>query len=99
MLLLQAKTTSCFKSPLGKLLLIYICIFHVLSHLLLIYICKLHWNLNRAYTSPKNIFIEGDASSASYFLAGAAITGGTVTVFGCGSESIQGDARFAGEFF
>ena len=28
----------------GKLLLIYICIFHVLSHLLLIYICKLHWN-------------------------------------------------------
>ena len=29
---------------LGKLLLIYICNFHVLSHLLLIYICKLHWN-------------------------------------------------------
>ena len=28
----------------GKLLLIYICNFHVLSHLLLIYICKLHWN-------------------------------------------------------
>ena len=27
----------------GKLLLIYICNFHVLSHLLLIYICKLHW--------------------------------------------------------
>lgn len=31
----------------------------------------------------------GDASSASYFLAGAAITGGPVTVFGCGSESVQ----------
>ena len=31
------------------------------------------------YTSPGHMFIEGDASSASYFLAGAAITGGTVT--------------------
>ena len=41
------------------------------------------------------MFIEGDASSASYFLAGAAITGGTVTVYGCGKDSIQGDARFA----
>ena len=29
----------------GKLLLIYICNFHVLNHLLLIYICKFHWNL------------------------------------------------------
>jgi 3-phosphoshikimate 1-carboxyvinyltransferase len=47
------------------------------------------------YKSPKQIFIEGDASSASYFLAGAAITGGPVTVYGCGSESVQGDARFA----
>ena len=28
----------------GKLLLIYICYFHVLNHFLLIYICKLHWN-------------------------------------------------------
>ena len=47
------------------------------------------------YKSPGNVFIEGDASSASYFLAGAAITGGPVTVYGCGSESVQGDARFA----
>ena len=31
----------------GKLLLIHICNFHVLSHLLLIYICKFHWNLHR----------------------------------------------------
>ena len=30
----------------GKLLIIYICNFHVLSHLLLIYICKLHWNIS-----------------------------------------------------
>lgn len=47
------------------------------------------------YTSPKQFFIEGDASSASYFLAGAAITGGSVTVHGCGKDSVQGDARFA----
>lgn len=47
------------------------------------------------YTSPDTILVEGDASSASYFLAGAAITGGTVTVRGCGSESVQGDVAFA----
>lgn len=47
------------------------------------------------YISPKEIYIEGDASSASYFLAGAAITGGPITVYGCGADSIQGDARFA----
>jgi 3-phosphoshikimate 1-carboxyvinyltransferase len=47
------------------------------------------------YQSPGSIFVEGDASSASYFLAGAAITGGSVTVKGCGTESMQGDARFA----
>ncbi|KAL7464812.1 hypothetical protein ACHAXS_010586 [Conticribra weissflogii] len=47
------------------------------------------------YTSPKSILVEGDASSASYFLAGAAITGGTVTVRGCGSDSVQGDVAFA----
>jgi pentafunctional AROM polypeptide len=38
--------------------------------------------------------IEGDASSASYPLAMAAITGGTVTVSNLGSRSIQGDAKF-----
>jgi len=47
------------------------------------------------YTSPESILVEGDASSASYFIAGAAITGGTVTVRGCGSESVQGDVAFA----
>ena len=40
-------------------------------------------------------FVEGDASSASYFLAAAAMTGGDLTVVGCGSESTQGDVRFA----
>ncbi len=49
----------------------------------------------QGYLSPGNVLVEGDASSASYFLAGAAITGGTVTVEGCGKESLQGDARFA----
>lgn len=47
------------------------------------------------YQSPGKLYVEGDASTASYFLAGAAITGGSVTVKGCGTESIQGDSRFA----
>ncbi|KAH7668322.1 3-phosphoshikimate 1-carboxyvinyltransferase protein [Dioscorea alata] len=47
------------------------------------------------YRSPGKAFVEGDASSASYFLAGAAVTGGTVTVEGCGTSSLQGDVRFA----
>lgn len=47
------------------------------------------------YVSPGEIFVEGDASSASYFLAGGAITGGPVTVKGCGKDSIQGDVQFA----
>ena len=38
--------------------------------------------------------IEPDASAASYFFALAAITGGTVTVEGLGSSSIQGDVDF-----
>ncbi|MHA6762959.1 3-phosphoshikimate 1-carboxyvinyltransferase [Streptacidiphilus sp. PAMC 29251] len=39
--------------------------------------------------------IEPDASTASYFLAAAALTGRTVTVPGLGSDSLQGDIRFA----
>jgi 3-phosphoshikimate 1-carboxyvinyltransferase len=50
---------------------------------------------NQCYKSPGTAYVEGDASSASYFLAGATITGGTVTVEGCGSDSLQGDVRFA----
>jgi 3-phosphoshikimate 1-carboxyvinyltransferase len=34
------------------------------------------------YRSPGRVLVEGDASSASYFLAGAAISGGTVRVEG-----------------
>lgn len=47
------------------------------------------------YVSPENFMIEGDASSASYFLAAAAIAGGTVRVNGCGKNSVQGDVHFA----
>ncbi|MDP1930722.1 MAG: 3-phosphoshikimate 1-carboxyvinyltransferase [Gammaproteobacteria bacterium] len=47
------------------------------------------------YISPGAIMVEGDASSASYFLAAAAIAGGTVRVHGSGASSVQGDARFA----
>jgi 3-phosphoshikimate 1-carboxyvinyltransferase len=49
------------------------------------------------YKSPGVIFVEGDASSASYFLAAGAIGGGPVTVEGVGQDSVQGDVRFAEE--
>jgi 3-phosphoshikimate 1-carboxyvinyltransferase len=38
--------------------------------------------------------VEGDASSASYFLAAGALGGGPVRVQGVGRGSIQGDVRF-----
>lgn len=44
---------------------------------------------------PAEVFVEPDASSASYPLAVAAISGGAVTVAGLGRASRQGDARFA----
>lgn len=46
------------------------------------------------YQSSGEIYVEGDASSASYFIA-AGILGGDVTVKGVGQQSIQGDIRFA----
>lgn len=49
---------------------------------------------NSHYISPKEVFVEGDASSASYFLAAGAIAG-NVSVAGLGKDSIQGDVRFA----
>eukprot|EP00897_Mesotaenium_endlicherianum_P000705 jgi/Mesen1/10635/ME000894S10210 len=49
----------------------------------------------QSYRSPGKAYVEGDASSASYFLAGAAITGGSVLVEGCGTDSMQGDVKFA----
>jgi 3-phosphoshikimate 1-carboxyvinyltransferase len=47
------------------------------------------------YRSPGELWVEGDASSASYFLAAGAIGGGPVRVEGVGAKSIQGDVRFA----
>jgi len=47
------------------------------------------------YVSPGKVYVEGDASSASYFLALGAIGGGPVRVEGVGQDSIQGDVRFA----
>lgn len=50
---------------------------------------------NQQYHSPGDYLVEGDASSASYFLAAAAIKGGTVRVTGIGRNSMQGDIHFA----
>ncbi|MEM1228925.1 MAG: 3-phosphoshikimate 1-carboxyvinyltransferase [Pseudomonadota bacterium] len=47
------------------------------------------------YRSPGEFWIEGDASSGSYFLAAGAIAGDGVTVTGIGSDSVQGDVAFA----
>ena len=47
------------------------------------------------YVSPGTLAIEGDASSASYFLAAGAIGGGPVRVTGVGRDSIQGDVACA----
>ena len=46
------------------------------------------------YKAVEKYMVEGDASSASYFLAAAAIKGGTVKVTGIGRNSIQGDVQF-----
>ncbi len=50
---------------------------------------------NQSYQSPGSFMVEGDASSATYFLAAAAIKGGTVRVHGIGTDSVQGDTQFA----
>ena len=47
------------------------------------------------YVSPKEIFVEGDASSASYFIALGALGGGPIKIHGVGLSSIQGDVKFA----
>jgi len=49
----------------------------------------------QTYTSPGDYLVEGDASSASYFLAAAAIAGGAIKVTGIGKKSVQGDIQFA----
>ncbi|OKP05324.1 3-phosphoshikimate 1-carboxyvinyltransferase [Xenorhabdus eapokensis] len=54
-----------------------------------------HIQGQQQYLSPGQYLVEGDASSASYFLAAAAIKGGTVRVTGIGRNSLQGDTKFA----
>jgi 3-phosphoshikimate 1-carboxyvinyltransferase len=52
---------------------------------------------NARYRSPGTIYVEGDASSASYFLA-AGLVGKSpqgVRVEGVGADSVQGDVKFA----
>lgn len=46
------------------------------------------------YASPGDFLVEGDASSATYFLAAGAIAGGPVRVHGVGRDSVQGDVAF-----
>jgi 3-phosphoshikimate 1-carboxyvinyltransferase len=48
-----------------------------------------------AYRSPHSLLVEGDASSASYFLAAGALGEHTLTVHGAGRSSLQGDVHFA----
>ncbi len=57
--------------------------------------CRFYIKSGQNYISPGKYLVEGDASSASYFLAAAAIKGGTVRVTGIGKDSLQGDTKFA----
>lgn len=50
---------------------------------------------SRKWYKARDYFVEGDASTASYFFAAAALTGTTVRVEGVGKVSRQGDLRFA----
>ena len=50
---------------------------------------------NKLYEGLGQYFVEGDASSASYFLASGAIGGGPVKLEGVHKDSIQGDIRFS----
>lgn len=55
-----------------------------------------------AYRTPGEIRVEGDASSASYFVALGAIaahSGRSIRIEGVGDDSIQGDIRFADAAF
>lgn len=47
------------------------------------------------YQCPEHFEIEGDASSASYFMALGLIGQGPVRIIGVGKQSIQGDIQFA----
>ncbi len=49
----------------------------------------------QTYSAAGSYLVEGDASSASYFLAAGAIAGGSIKVTGIGKKSVQGDIQFA----
>lgn len=49
--------------------------------------------LPTGYTSPTTYLIEGDATSATYFAAAAAIAG-EVEIYGLSKSSVQGDFKF-----
>ncbi len=54
-----------------------------------------HTYTHRPLSSPRQIFtVEADATTATYFLACAAITGGRVEARGVGAASLQGDRAF-----
>jgi 3-phosphoshikimate 1-carboxyvinyltransferase len=53
------------------------------------------FSVEPAKYQPLGYEVEPDASAASYFLAAAAVTGGSVEIPGLGSASTQGDLRFA----
>ena len=64
-----------------------------------VHVKKINWQhfvipADSQYISPGEIFVEGDASSASYFLAAGALAG-EIEVIGIGENSIQGDVKFA----
>lgn len=50
-----------------------------------------HFEISRGSYRPQTYQVEGDASSASYFFAAAAVTGGTVRVTNVPEPSLQGD--------
>ena len=49
------------------------------------------------YIAPETVHVEGDASSASYFLAAGLLAAVPIRVTGLGKNAIQGDAAFARE--
>lgn len=56
---------------------------------------RFHISEQARYVSPGTVAVEGDASSASYFMALGAIGAGPVRIQGAGADSIQGDIAFA----
>ncbi|WP_037588338.1 3-phosphoshikimate 1-carboxyvinyltransferase [Stenoxybacter acetivorans] len=58
---------------------------------------RFHLPANAVYQTPGKIYVEGDASGASYFQVAGLLSGSPIRVQGVGKNSIQGDAAFAAE--